>query len=102
MWPIFSGGGWSEQVIIPGKGPSEQEEIFYRVSRGYFAALRTPLRAGRDFAANDSNARGLSPVIVNEAFARKYFNNVNVLGQRFDYGRSLHHQVIVGVASDAH
>jgi ABC-type lipoprotein release transport system permease subunit len=41
-------------------------------------------------------------VIVNEAFARKYFNSVNVLGQRFDYGRSFHHEVIVGVASDAH
>ena len=59
MWPIFSGGGWSEQVIIPGKGPSEQEEIFYNVSRGYFAALKTPLLSGRDFEEKDSNERGL-------------------------------------------
>src|SRR6185437_8673132 len=76
-WPIFEGGGWSQQVIIPGKGPSEQEEILYRVSPGYFATLRTSLLAGRDFEATDSNARQPAPVIVNEAFARKYFNRLN-------------------------
>lgn len=103
-WPIFQGGGWSEQVIIPGKGPSEQEEIFYRVSPGYFAALRTPLLDGRDFEARDSNAREPAPAIVNEAFARKYFNGLHVLGRGFSYPfrKSLVHEVIVGVASDAH
>jgi predicted permease len=103
-WPIFEGAGWSEQVIIPGKGPSEQEEIFYRVSPGYFAALRTPLLAGRDFEAIDSRARQPIPAIVNEAFARKYFNSSNVLGREFSYlfPPSPLRTVIVGVAADAH
>jgi predicted permease len=103
MWPIFQGTGWSEQVIIPGKGPSEQEEIFYRVSPGYFAALQTPLAVGRDFRASDSNARDPAPAIVNEAFARKYFNSVNVLGREFSYPRekSSGREVIIGIASDA-
>lgn len=103
-WPIFQSRGLSKQVIIPGKGPSEQEEIFYRVSPGYFAALRTPLLAGRDFEARDSNAREPAPAIVNEAFARKYFNSMTVLGQEFSYrsAKSLVREVIVGVASDAH
>jgi len=106
-WPIFAGGGWSEQVIIPGKSASEQEEIFYRISPGYFAAMRTPLVAGRDFEVGDSSARepGKDPAqaIVNEAFARKYFQSVNVVGREFSYpfGKGLVREVIVGVASDA-
>jgi len=103
-WPIFEGGGWSEQVIVPGKGPSEQEEIFYRISPGYFAALKTPLLAGRDFEATDNGAHELAPAIVNEAFARKYFNGLNVLGREFSYHfrRGLAREQIVGVAADAH
>jgi len=104
-WPIFEGGGWSEQVIIPGQAPSEREEILYRVSPGYFAALRTPLLAGRDFQPADSSARQPTPTIVNEAFARKYFNgSSNALGREFSYpfGKSLQREVIVGIASDAY
>jgi predicted permease len=102
-WPIFGGGGWSERLLIPGRAPSEQEEIFYRVSPGYLAALRTPLVAGRDFTASDTAAREPVPAIVNEAFARKYFGGGNVLGREFSYpfGPSLVRQVIVGVAADA-
>jgi predicted permease len=103
-WPIFEGGGWSQQVFIPGKEPSEQEEILYPVSRGYFAALHTPVIAGRDFIPADSKVRNPSPVIVNEAFARKYFGTSNVLGREFSIHREnvLMREMIVGVASDAH
>lgn len=103
-WPIFNGGGWSEQVIIPGKGPSEQEEIFYPVSGGYFAALRTPFIAGRDFEAMDKSRQAPAPAIVNEAFARKYFNSLNnVVGREFSYvfTHSPVRVMVVGVVSDA-
>jgi predicted permease len=103
-WPIFSGGGWSEQVIIPGKGPSKREEIFYRVSPGYFAALRTPFVAGRDFKPVDNNRQEPAPAIVNEAFARRYFNTLNILGREFRYvfTGSPVRVIVVGVVSDAH
>ncbi|MGH9582065.1 MAG: ABC transporter permease, partial [Bryobacteraceae bacterium] len=103
-WPIFEGGGWSEQVIIPGEGPSERQEIFYRVSPGYFAALGTPLVAGRDFQIRDSTDGNPVPAIVNEAFARRYFNSLNVLGREFSYPfpPSSVRVAIVGVAADAH
>ena len=103
MWPIFEGGGWSQQVIIPGSGPSEREEIMYRVSPGYFATLRTPLTAGRDFEIRDVDAQELTPVIVNEAFAKKYFNSVNVVGREFGspFGKSVRRETIIGVASNA-
>jgi predicted permease len=84
-WPIFGGGGWSERVVIPGRAPSQQEEIFYRISPGYLAALRTPLLAGRDFLPSDSPARDPVPAIVNEAFARKYFGTPSVLAREFSY-----------------
>ncbi|MGC2661047.1 MAG: ABC transporter permease [Bryobacteraceae bacterium] len=105
-WANFGGGGWSNQVVIPGKGPSDREEIFYRVSPGYFATLRTPLLAGRDFEerdSKDSNAGGIAPAIVNEAFARKYFNSLNVVGREFSYPseKGIMREVIVGLASDA-
>jgi predicted permease len=103
-WPIFQGGGWSEQVIVPGKGASEQEEIFYRVSPGYFRALRTPLLAGRDFQPGDTSVSEPARAIVNEAFARKYFNGPqSALGHEFSYafGKGLIRELIVGIASDA-
>jgi predicted permease len=103
-WPIFSGGGWSQQVIIPGKGPSEREEIFYRVSPGYFTALRTPFVAGRDFEPVDNNRQEPGPAIVNAAFARKYFNTLNILGREFRYvfASSPLRVTVVAVVSDAH
>ncbi len=102
-WPIFEGTGWSQQIFIPGRQPSEQEEILYRISPGYFAALRTPLLAGRDFVPNDANAKDPTPAIVNQAFARKYFNSMNVLGREFSYTQpgSRPREVIVGIAADA-
>jgi putative ABC transport system permease protein len=72
-WPIFSGSSWSEQVIIPGKPPGEREEIFYPVSDGYFKTLGIPLIAGRDFERADYKELNESAVIVNQAFAAKYF-----------------------------
>jgi predicted permease len=103
-WPIFQGGGWSLQILIPGNDPSEREEIFYRVSPGYFAVLHTPLVSGRDFERSDNNIKEPGPAIVNEAFARKYFGGVSVLGREFShpFAHTPVRRVIVGVAADAH
>jgi hypothetical protein len=84
--------------------PFPAGRVFYRVSPGYFAALRTPLLAGRDFQARDSTVREPVPAVVNEAFARKYFNgNQSARGREFSYalGKSLAREVIVGISSDA-
>jgi len=39
-WPIFVGTGWDQQVTIPGRGHPNGKKFFYRVSPGYFAALK--------------------------------------------------------------
>jgi hypothetical protein len=102
-WPIFRGTGWSSQVLIPGQAPSDREEIFYRISPQYFATLRTPLIAGRDFTSADAETRQPTPAIINEAFARRYFNSRNVVGREFSYPfrNAPARVVIVGVAADA-
>jgi predicted permease len=99
-WPIFSGGGWTDQVIQPGKTPGDREEIFYRISPGYFTTLGTPLLSGRDFASSDANATQTMPAIVNLAFAQRYFGSETPLGREFRIPRGNRYQV-VGVAANA-
>jgi predicted permease len=56
------------------------------VSPQYFAALKIPLITGRTFTKRDTAAS--APVlIINEAFARKYFPKQNPLGQQILIGR---------------
>jgi predicted permease len=103
-YPIFSGIGWTQQVILPGERPSEREELFYSVSPRYFAALRTPLLSGRGFETNDTQAGKVIPTIVNLAFARAYFGGDNALGRTFQRPSGttpVNHQ-IVGVAANTY
>ena len=52
------------------------------VTPGYFAALRIPLREGRDFTEHD--AEGAPPVgIVDERIARTLWPGQSALGHRF-------------------
>ena len=103
-WGIFEGGEWTDRVILPGRKPSEREEIFYQVSPGYFATLRTPLLGGRDFSTRDSGGAQPRPAIVNHAFERRYFGGVSALGRVFerpDEKGNVRHQ-IVGIAANLH
>jgi predicted permease len=97
---VFSGARRAQRVVVPGQAPSAREETFYRVSPGYFAALRTPLVAGRDFTFSDNDNEPV-PTIVNRAFARRYFGTGPVLGREFRRDDGVRHQ-IVGVAANSH
>jgi hypothetical protein len=57
-------------------------------SSGYFAALGIPFIDGRDFTPSDaavyaqqSPGGGPFPIVINEAFARKYFASASAIGQ---------------------
>jgi predicted permease len=97
---VFSGARRAQRVVVAGKSPSEQEETFYRVSPGYFAALRTPLVGGRDFTFQDNDNEPV-PTIVNRAFARRYFGSEWVLGREFRRDDGVRHQII-GMAANSH
>jgi hypothetical protein len=97
---VFTDARRAQRVLLPGRRPSEREETFYRVSPGYFAALRTPLLSGRDFTFQDNDNEPVATV-VNQAFARRYFGNEAVLGREFRRDDGARHQ-IVGLAADSH
>ena len=72
------------------------------VSPGYFATMKTPFLAGRDFTERD--AAGAAPAaIINQALAARYFPDENPLGKRIridEPGEPW--QTIVGVTASVH
>ena len=69
-------------------GKWEGDEYWRFVSPGYFEALRIPLLRGRTFTRTDTG-KSDHVVIVNEAFARKYWPKGDPIGQRVLIGHGL-------------
>jgi predicted permease len=91
-------------VVSPDKMP---DEFVRYVSPHYFDAMRIKLLAGRDFDRRD--LLSAPPVVlVNEAFARKFFHNSSPLGQKLLVGAGMgppfagQPREIVGVVGDTH
>jgi len=70
---------------VPPPGQTVQGHYSYGVSGDYFAALGIPLRDGRFLTSEDSR-RPERVCVVDEDFARRYWPNGGVLGQRLAYG----------------
>ena len=76
--------------------PHEQLTVnFKAVSWNYFPTMGMTLRLGRMFDERDNGA-GTPAVMINEAFARKYWPGLNPIGRRLTGGQ------VVGVVADAH
>jgi putative ABC transport system permease protein len=96
-------GGVNGTVVIEGREfPPDAEPLSEKriVSPGYFDVLRTPVLAGRSF---DQRDRAGSPpvVIVNRAFAARFFPGDSALGKRVDFAWETEGmQEIVGVVED--
>lgn len=75
------------------------------VSRDYFKAFEIPLRRGRLFNERDT-AKSSPVMIINEAFAKKFFPRGNPLGERIVIGRGMGPEFtdppreVVGVIAD--
>jgi len=78
----LSGSGWNESIYIDGKKKGGSQ--LNRISPGYFSLLGTPLVAGRDFDPHDV-LNGVQVAIVNEAFAKKYYDGANPVGKLFSF-----------------
>ncbi|MCC6391623.1 MAG: ABC transporter permease [Bryobacterales bacterium] len=79
----FGLGRWTE-VMVEGYAPRPGENLDVHhasVSPGYFGLLRVPLLAGRDFRAED-NEKAPRVMIVNESFARRFFDARDPVGRR--------------------
>jgi len=96
-WPVMSGES-AEMLIARSGTPSEVLSDFLSISPGWFDTMRIPVIDGRDLRPEDPRA-----VVVNQAFARQYFDGRNPVGQWFDSvedGGRVHMQ-IVGLVRDA-
>ena len=91
-------GGWvrgSFQIVgQPTASPTRQPASGVLVtSPGYFAAVGTPLRAGRLFNDRDG-ANAPRVVLVNEALARRYFPDLSAIGQRLMLDEGLPYEIV--------
>lgn len=94
--PLERGG--NNGVRIAGPKESEWISMDYReITPGYFQAVGTALKQGRGFTDSDSGASN-SVVVINEAAARKYFEDQSSLG-RYLYVSGVLCEV-VGVVGD--
>ena len=93
-----------DRIYIEGEPPERlantPRAMGNRVSPGYFSAMSTRLVEGRDFSEQDDN-KAPRVVIVNEAFARRFFAGSDPLGKRFSIGSPDSPRLqIIGVAQD--
>ena len=87
--------GLPADFTLPGSSlpASERLALVNAVTPGWFAAYGTGLRDGRDIAESDT-AAGQPVVVVNEAFARRFF-----AGRR-PIGETVSSRTVIGVVAD--
>jgi predicted permease len=101
-WPLFSQGGSISRVRVAGHESDTFSPPHLPVSPGFFDTMRIRLIAGRDFIPSDSEPFEPTAVIVNEAFARRYFGAASPIGRVYDRTGQPPpvRQEIVGVVTD--
>jgi len=80
-WPLLSGTMSNNFVSINGAPPSNVLTYFLAVSPGWLETMKIPLIGGRDFGASDAHP---GTAIVNQAFAREYFEGRDPVGRSFE------------------
>ena len=81
----------------PGAKPMAQKRI---VSSGYFAAMATPIRQGREFTPAD-DARAPGAIVLSESFARRWFPGEDPIGRHVGFNWDMEgFQTVVGVVAD--
>jgi len=99
-WALFRGWSWGNNLELPGGGRAQTHRL--AVSPQFFATMRTDLLDGREFQPSESDGTSPMPVIVNEAFARKYFPGERAVGRRMtttSRGQTLAYDIVGVVAN---
>jgi predicted permease len=96
-WALLDDNRWISSAKVPGRTDSGKTYQL-GISPGFFDTIGIRLLDGRRFAARDSDPKA-SAVVVNEAFARRFFPGESVLGKQFDRNGDL--LEIVGLVQDA-
>jgi putative ABC transport system permease protein len=102
---MASAGNITTFLSVEGRSlpPAERPEIdFRRASTGYFAAMRIPLLEGR-LVTDEEIAAGARSVVVNRAFASRFFPGEKAVGRRIASATASGEgewQTIVGIVGD--
>jgi predicted permease len=100
--PLGFEGGSSLGIQVPGydRAPNEDMGAQYAIiSPGYFAALKIPLLAGRDFTDQDDATRA-RVAIINETMARRFWPGQDPLGRTFTIWGGQRELTVIGVVKD--
>ena len=95
-------GNSSEVVEIPGYLPRQGESMMIarnNVGPGYFRLLRIRGLAGVEFQEGD-DLRGPQVVVVNRAFALRYFGAADPIGRKIKVAQQSGWSTIVGIVED--
>jgi len=79
-WAVFTANSMNNFISLHGEAPGPVLTYFLNVSASWRETMSLKLIAGRDFRPDD-----LTPgaALVNEAFAKEYFNGENPVGKSF-------------------
>jgi predicted permease len=97
-WSGYDDNSSFEIVGVPSSPSHSPEARYHFASPDYFRALGIPLLSGRFFERTD-DPKGPHVVIVNAAFAQKFFPGQNAVGKRLDTW-GFKEITIVGVVGD--
>ena len=77
-WPLMSGESRVSRISLHGGPPFALLSDILNVSPGWFDAMRVPLLDGRDLRTADTTP---TVALVNQAFAKQYFDGANPVGK---------------------
>ncbi|MBS1825480.1 MAG: ABC transporter permease [Acidobacteria bacterium] len=90
-WALMSGNGWTSTIRTAGQTHHANEPYFLGVSPGFFETMSIPLIDGREFnhtdkhpIVNEKDQPVEGVAIVNESFARAFFDGANPIGKTFE------------------
>jgi len=103
-WDSVLASGTHERWIWVEGHPSEQEQVaaFNVASPDFFSTAGIPVLEGREFSGRDVLGAP-KVVVINEAFAKRYFPGQNAIGRHFgDQGeKSILKYEVIGVVADS-
>ena len=101
--PLMRGSGLRTTVVPEGQRATPADFLDTSVNSitpGYFVMMGVRILRGRGLTENDEpKPPAMINVVANEAFANKFFPNIDPIGRRFINGSTLYQ--IVGLVSDA-
>ena len=100
--PLIAQYSWNTEVLLPGEvahSAGDHSVDRQMVRENFFATLEIPRLRGRAFTAQDDE-RSPRVAIVNQTFVRRFFPNVDPVGQRVTDTDESREFEIVGVVGD--